>query len=329
MKTLYLTSHANDVNDIELSITELPMPLLNKNECLIKVASSGINPSDTLATIGYFNDAVLPRVPGRDFAGTVVAGPSELLGQQVWGTGGAAGINYNGTHAEYIKLSAQEIALIPNNLDLITAGAQPLPYITAYYSLVKRAHIKAGDTILVVGALGQVGSAAMSIANWKDCKAIALVRGKDELQQARQLGWLAINSEEDNLYEQILAANNGLPIQVILNSVGNMYWQAFTKVLAESGSIVTISARENAREATINLFELYRANQTIIGINTVLLDFAANAQMLSELKVGFEQNKLAPLTVATAMVFTPEHANLAYKTVLQGAAGRRVVLQFN
>lgn len=329
MKAICVNAHAKDVNEIKLELIEKPIPTLNKNDCLIKVSSSGINPSDALAVMGYFNHAVLPRIPGRDFAGTVIEGPSSLVGKNVWGSGGAAGISTDGTQAEFIKLSAQEISEIPNSLEPVVAGAQPLPYITAYYSLVKRAHIAENETVLVVGAVGQVGSAAMSICNWKKCHAIALVRGTKETEQSLSYGWNTINSEDSNLSEKILAANNGRPVQVILNSVGNIYWQDFSKVLSEFGRIVTISARENQREAMVNLFNLYRANQDIIGVNTVSLDFNDNAKLLAELKSGFEEDKLKPLALDQATIYAPENASAAYKEVIQGSTGKRVVIKFN
>lgn len=328
MKTLCVNSHAQDANGIKLDLVEKPTPNLSDNECLIKVISSGINPSDALAAMGYFQHAVLPRIPGRDFSGTVIEGPANLIGKNVWGTGGAAGISFDGTQAEYIKLKVNEISECPSNLDTIAAGAQPLPYVTAYYSLVKRALIKENETVLVVGALGQVGSSAMSICHWKKCNTIALVRGNKEIEAAKSYGWNAINSEENNLSEKILAANNGNPVQVILNSVGNIYWQDFTNVLSEFGRIVTISARENMRDAYVNLFNLYRANQDIIGVNTVSLDFSENAKLLNELKIGFEQNKLKPLPLDPSMIYSPTNANEAYREVIQGSSGKRVVIKF-
>lgn len=328
MKTLCVNSHAKDATGIKLDWVDRPMPSLSKNECLIKVISSGINPSDALATMGYFNHAILPRIPGRDFSGTVIEGPNRLIGKNVWGTGGAAGISSNGTQAEYIKLSVEEISEIPSNLDIIAAGAQPLPYVTAYYSLVKRARIEENETVLIVGALGQVGSSAMSICNWKRCNAIALVRGAKEVEKANHQGWNAINSEESNLSERIIAANKGRPVQVILNSVGNIYWQEFTNILSEFGRLVTIGARDNVRDAHINLFNLYRNNQDIIGINTVSLDFSKNAKLLDELKIGFEGNKLKPLALDQSMIYLPTNASEAYKAVIQGSSGKRVVVKF-
>ena len=330
MKALRLTSHVKDAEAIKFEMADLEKPVPNQNECLIKVVASGINPSDALATLGYFQHASLPRIPGRDFSGTVVTGPKDLIGQNVWGTGGAAGISYDGTQTEYIKLPLTAITPIPNNMDVITAGAQLLPYVTAYYSLVKRAAIQANETVVVVGALGQVGQAAMSICHWKKCKTIALIRGKDELAQAKKLGWNTVNSEDTELAEKILAANAGQKVNVILNSVGTIYWTDFMKSLAEFGRIITIGARENNRETMVNLFELYRANQELIGINSVSLDFTESAELLNELREGFEAKQLTPLATDAALTFSPEQAHIAYQTVLKGASGgKRVVIKFD
>src|SRR3990167_2817670 len=328
MKTLCVNAHAKEANGIKLDLIDKPMPSPGKNECLIKVISSGINPSDTLAVMGYFDHAMLPRVPGRDFSGTVIEGPSNWVGKNVWGTCGAAGISFDGTQAEFIKLSVEKVSEIPSNLDVVVAGAQPLPYVTAYYSLLKRAHLEEGETVLVVGALGQVGSAAMSICSWKKCNAIALVQGSKEVEKDNLLGWNAINSADSNLLEKILAANKGHPIQVILNSVGNIYWQDFIKVLSEFGRIVTIGAHENVREANINLFNLYRANQDIIGVNTVSLDFSENSKLLDELKVGFEENKLKTLTLNQLMIYPPERASEAYREAIKDSSGKRITIKF-
>ena len=330
MKALHVTSHAESADKIKLDLIEKPTPTLDKkNNCLIKVYASGVNPSDALAATGYFHHATLPRIPGRDFAGIIIEGPCHLKNKPVWGTGGAAGISFDGVQAEYIKLSEDEISVCPSSLDLITAGAQPLPYVTAYYSLVTRANIKETETVLVVGALGHVGRAAMSICQWKNCKPIALVRSNSDLKKAKELNWLAISAEDNNLAEKILAANNNQPINAILNSVGNIYWEDYIKILSEFGRIITIGARDNVRDVNINLFNLYRANQDLIGINSVALDFKASAKLLDEIAAGFEANKLSPLAVDPNMTYSPENASEAYKEVMLGKTGKKPVIKFD
>lgn len=89
--------------------------------------------------------------------------------------------------------------------------------------------------------------------------------------------------------------------------------------------MVIISAVPNYRETQINLFDLYRKNQEIIGINTLDLDHAFNAKLLNEMREGFESHALVPLE--PGVVFPLEEASKAYRMVIQGSHGKRVVLQ--
>lgn len=316
MKALYLKKHFSTVDQIQMEIAEIPVPPIKKDHCLIKVRSSGVNPSDALGTLGYFSHAKLPRIPGRDFAGEIVEGPSSLMGKKVWGTGGAVGLDENGCHAEFLLLPLTAIAEIPHNQSIDTAGAQVLPYVTAYYSLVRRARIQKGEKILIIGGLGQVGRAALSICKWKGCHPIALVRKTEDIEKANQLGW-ETTSEFTGQFD------------VILNTIGNSAWEQQLSLLNSYGRLVVIAAPEGKREATFNLFDFYRANQEFCGINTVSLDFTQNACLLKELKEGFESGALSPLPIDESMIFSLDQATHAYQTVLKKSHGKRIVLQIS
>jgi len=310
MKALYLTKHFTEPETIDLPVVDRPKPHPKSGECLVQIYSSGVNPSDGIGTLGSFPHAKLPRIPGRDFAGIVVEG--KHIGKKVWGTSGPAGINRDGTHAEFIVLPESALAEIPQNLTLPQAGIQPLPFATAFYSLVSRGRMKAGDSVLVIGALGQVGHAAMSICQWKKCNPVALVR---DVKKAKDLGWEAYDSVPNKSFD------------LVLNMVGNIYWEKLIPSLAQFGRIVIIGAQEGKRDAQINLFNLYRGNQEIIGINTIDLDFADNAPMLNEMKGGFESGALHPLTLETA--YSLEEASTAYKKVLLKSEGKRICLKIH
>lgn len=311
MKAVYLTSHFKTEDEIVLPCVDRPMPQPKAGEALVQIASSGINPSDARATLGYFPNTKLPRIPGRDFAGIVKTG--KWAGKRIWGTGGATGIESDGTHAEYAIIPEAGLAEMPHTMSLLEAGAQPLPFITAYYGLVTRAQIREGEKVLVIGALGQVGRAAMSICSWKGCKPIALVRTEADVQTAQKLGWKAV-------YE----IPKDLSVDVVLNSIGNLHWERLCHGMKTNGRMVIIAALPGQREAQLNLFDFYRKNQDIIGINTLDLDHAYNAKLLNEMKSGFESKALTPLK--PELVFPLEEATQAYKMVLQGSAGKRVVL---
>jgi len=314
LKAAYLTRVFKNAEEIDIPCIERPIPQPKAGEVLVQVVSSGINPSDVRATLGYFPNTQLPRIPGRDFAGIVIEGNAKWKGKQVWGTGGAVGIESNGTHAEYALISVAGLAEIPSSLSLLQAGAQPLPFITAYYGLVTRARMKPGESVLVIGAMGQVGRAAMTLCLWKKARPIALVRTKNDVETAKQLGWEA--------YSEI---PSDLSVDLILNSIGNVNWEQQIHSLNPLGRMAIIAALPNQREAQINLFEVYRKNQEILGINTLDLNPAFNAKLLNEMREGFESAALTPLDLGA--VFSLEEATAAYKMVLQGSAGKRVVLK--
>ena len=313
MKAIYVTTLFKNGEEVDLSCAERPMPKPKAGEVLVQISSSGVNPSDARALLGYFPNTRLPRIPGRDFSGIVVEGSSKWKSKLVWGTGGGIGIESDGTHAEYAIIPESGLAEIPRSLSLLQAGAQPLPFITAYYGLVSRAQVKSGEKVLIIGALGQVGRAAMTVCSWKGAKPIALVRTQDDVQTAKKLGWEAYSEIPPNL-----------EVDVILNSIGNVNWNQQMHSLNRYGRMVLIAALPNQREVQANLFELYRNNQEILGINTLELDPAFNAKLLNEMREGFESKALTPLD--PEMVFTLEEATEAYKIVLQGSSGKRVVL---
>ncbi len=316
MKAAYLARLFKDEQEIDITCVERPMPVLKRGEVLVQVASSGVNPSDVRATMGYFPNVQLPRIPGRDFAGIVIDGSNAWKGKSVWGTGGAVGIQSDGTHAEYAVIAESGLAEIPGSMSLLQAGAQPLPFITAYYGLVTRARIQPNDKVLVIGAMGQVGRAAMTICRWKKAVPIALVRTQEDVQAAHQLGWEAYSEIPTNI-----------SFDLILNSIGSLQWEQQIHSLNARGRMVIIAALPNQREANVNLFEVYRKNQEIIGINTLDLDPAYNAKLLNEMREGFESGALIPLE--NGIVFNLEDISEAYKTVLHGSAGKRVLLKMS
>lgn len=315
MKAIYLTHHFKNPEEISLPCTDRPQPRPKIGECLVKVCSAGINPSDALGALGYFSHARLPRIPGRDFSGIIRDGESHLIGKRVYGTGGAAGLDFDGTHAEFTLIPESAIAEIPSSLSLTQAGAQTLPYVTAYYSLVARANIQPGEKILVIGALGQVGSAAMSICFWKGCHPIALVRNESDIQKANALNWEAYHVPPSHL-----------SFDVIFNTIGNPYWDDLLNLLSRHGRMVIIAAPEGKREANLNLFHLYRKNHHILGINSVDFDYTENARILNALTPGFESGLLVPLPIDPAATFPLTEATKAYQLVFKNISGKRVML---
>ena len=152
-----------------LELAELRAPAPAPGDAVVRVEAAGVNPSDVKNVAGAFAHTTLPRVPGREFAGTVVDGPAEWVGRRVWGTGGDLGFTRDGTHAEFVGFPVAALRERPAALTPAQAALVPVTYLTAWAGLVDAAGVRAGETVVVIGAAGGVGGAAVQLARWRGC----------------------------------------------------------------------------------------------------------------------------------------------------------------
>jgi len=142
-----------------LKVAEVSGPTIDENAALVRVMSASINPSDVKNVAGAMRQTTLPRIPGRDFAGVVEAGPSGWIGAEVWGTGGDTGFTRDGTHAVPVASLRRK----PKTLSFEEAASVGVNYIAAWCG-IEAAGLKLGETALLIGAGGGIGSAAAQIA---------------------------------------------------------------------------------------------------------------------------------------------------------------------
>src|ERR1035438_4682044 len=112
-----------------LKVEEVPTPEPRGDEVLVAVKAAAINPSDVKNVTGAMHGTTLPRNPGRDFAGIVVRGPADLVGREVWGTGGDISRPRNGSHAEYLLLPRTAVTAKPATLSMEAAGTAGLSFV--------------------------------------------------------------------------------------------------------------------------------------------------------------------------------------------------------
>src|SRR5271163_2938139 len=146
-----------------LKLAEAPAPPADERTALVRVMAASINPSDVKNVAGTMKQTTLPRIPGRDFAGVVDAGPAEWVGAEVWGTGGDVGFTRDGTHAEMIAVPVASLRRKPDILSFDEGASVGVNYMAAWRGL-EAAALSAGETVLLIGAAGGVGSAAAQIA---------------------------------------------------------------------------------------------------------------------------------------------------------------------
>lgn len=272
-----------------LQHVELPRPIPAANEVLVEVRAAGLNPSDVKNVLGRFPYTTLPRVPGRDFAGVVVEGPQELLGQEVWGTGRGLGFNRDGSHADYLTLPAGGVARKPTVLSFSQAAALGVPYSTAWDAL-QRSQVGNGTRLLVIGANGAVGSAAVALGKALGANVLAAVRRSEEQQQLITNGTPCLLLEQP---EQLAAQVHGVfaeGAEVIFDTTG--FWlAAAVPALANFGRLAIIAAPVDG-QVQLPALALYRRGGVLVGVNSLLYDTAQCARMLDEFGQLFEEGRL-------------------------------------
>jgi NADPH:quinone reductase len=196
-----------------LLVQQLLVPELEMGEVLVEVHASAINPSDVKNVAGAFK-AALPRIPGRDFAGAVVAGES-WKGKEVWRSGAGFGVWQDGAHAQYVVVRSEGLSEKPTKLSMEEASTVGVPYLAAWSGLVDAANIQAGEAVLITGALGAVGRAATQIAHWKKAKVI----GADISDKPSDVDFF-VNTRTKELPLEVKAVTNGKGADLVFDAVG-------------------------------------------------------------------------------------------------------------
>jgi len=324
VNTIQVSRKASDIDTLQLDLLDLPRPACEDGQCVIEVASAGVNPSDVKATLGLMPHAVWPRTPGRDFAGTVVDGPAALVGREVWGSGGELGIRRDGTHGRYLRLATQAVREKPASLSLLEAGAVGVPFITAYEGLRRAGMPGAGSTVLVCGGNGKVGQAAIQIATALGARVFAVERTADSYRGHASGPVRMIDASRESIAEVVRAETGGHGADIVYNTVGSPYFEQANQAMAIGAAQIFISTIE--RPVPFDIFAFYRGQHTYVGVDTLALDSTACAAILDQLAPLFTDGALKPFPVLPDNRYTLAQAKDAYRAVLQGAPERVVLV---
>lgn len=221
-----------------LTLQQLATPRPAADELLIRVHAAGVNPVDTGARSGRsaaLTNAVLPYVPGFDVSGVVVATGSAVtrfsIDDPVYAM---LDLRRGGGYAEYAVVKEGEAALKPENLSFPQAAALPLVALTAWQALFDTAQLQAGQSILIHGGAGGVGSIAVQLAKWRGATVIAT--GSDYSQQfLRELGADITVDYRNERFEDIV-----MDVDVVLDTVGRDTQVRSLGVLREGGILVSL-----------------------------------------------------------------------------------------
>jgi NADPH2:quinone reductase len=291
----------NPVGVDALAWKELPTPQPGKGEVLLEIKAASLNFPDLLIVQNkYQMKPALPFVPGSEYAGIVQAvgeGVTHLqVGQHVACLSGTGGF---GTHT----LAPAHLCMpLPEGFPFVDAAAFIMIYATSHHALIDRAQLKAGETVLVLGAAGGVGTSAIQIAKAAGARVIAAASTDEKCALCKTIGADAtMNYSTENLREAVKALTEGKGPDVIYDPVGGDYSeQAFRSIGWRGRYLVVGFAAGPIPSLPLNLALLKGAS--IVGV--FWGDFAkrepkANAAMMGELARMYGQGKIKPVIDAT------------------------------
>ena len=279
----------------KMELTDVPSPEPGKKEVLIEIRACSVNFPDTLMVQGLYQfKPELPFAPGSDVAGVVKAVGEAVkhvkVGDDVFG------LVAHGGFAEEVVVPAKSVFPKPPGMDYKTAASFMMAYGTSYHALKDRAKLQAGETLVVLGASGGVGIAAVELGKQMGARVIACASTDDKLDLCRQYGADAtINYREENLKSRIKELTDGKGADVVYDPVGGDYTEAALRATAWEGRFLIVGFPAGIAKIPMNL-PLLKGCQ-ICGVfwgSFALRDPRRNQQNTLELIQLYGQGKLKP-----------------------------------
>lgn len=309
-----------------LLFEDVPSPVAGPGEVVVAVEAASLNFPDLLMIENKYQfKPPLPFSPGCEMAGVVRsigAGVTGVRpGDRVMAFPG------HGAFAEEVKLEAAKLVPIPEGMDFVTASAFLLTYGTSDHALRDRGALRAGESLLVLGAAGGVGLAAVEIGKAMGARVIACASSADKLEVCRQHGADAtIDYANEDLRERVKALTDGKGVDVIYDSVGGAYTEPSLRSIAWRGRLLVVGfAAGEIPKIPINLTLLKGCS--IVGVfwgDWTRREPRAFAESVRQLGTWYRDGKLRPHVSAK---FPLSRAVEALKLLADRKAKGKVVLQ--
>jgi NADPH2:quinone reductase len=304
-----------------MRLEELPEPRAGAGQVLVRVKAAGVNPVDAYIRSGtYACVPDLPYTPGMDAAGIVeVAGEGVRrvqTGDRIYASG-----TLTGAYAELMLCDESHVQRLPQSVSFSQGAAVNVPYATAYRALFQRAHALAGETVLVHGASGGVGIAAVQLAR----AAGLTVIGTGGTEKGRQLvkeqgAHHVLDHRAADYLNQVLSLTNNLGVNIVIEMLANVNLGKDLNVLAYGGRVVVVGSRgpvEIDPRATMG------RDAAILGMSLLSAPPAQLTGIHAALVAGLENGALCPV-VGREMALGDAHA--AHKAVMEPGAYGKIVL---
>ncbi|MBT3321784.1 MAG: zinc-binding dehydrogenase [Anaerolineae bacterium] len=319
MKAILFNKHG--LPDV-LEYADYPTPELKAGKVLIKLHSAALNRVDLFVRAGWPGLKLdLPHILGADGAGEVVgvgAGVDDFqIGDRVvinanLGCGNCdfclagrdnlcrnwhlLGETIHGTYAEFILIPPKQLFRLPNSFDYHAASASSLVYQTAWHSLITRGNLRAGETVLIVGASGGVNTSSLQIARLTGATSIVVGSDEKKLELAESLGAdILINrTKTEDWSKEVYKLTNREGVDVVVDNVGTTFPQSF-RALKKGGRLLTVGNTAAPKFEIDNRY-IFAKHISIIGSAMgTLKDFRKVMSLIVEGKLKSVLDKTYPL----------------------------------
>lgn len=247
-----------------LSLEEVPRPIAQRGEILIKVEAAGVNRPDILQRLGLYKPpANASPILGLEVAGTIVE-----IGTNVsqWKAGDRViALTNGGGYAQYVSVPAGQVLPLPKNYSMEEGAALPETFFTVRQTLIERANLKNDQSVLIHGGASGIGATAIQMAKLAGATVFTTVSTEQKAAYAKQMGaHIIINYLKEDFVEQINASTNRRGVDVILDIVGGNYLDRHLNCIAIGGTIIQLAMLGGAK-AEINLAKLLMKQVTLFG----------------------------------------------------------------
>ena len=309
-----------------MKLENVPTPTPGPSQVLVRIRAVGVNPVETYIRAGtYARKPNLPYTPGSDGAGDVETVGSEVRdfkhGDRVYVAGDNIALTGAGTYAEYALCSPAMLHRLPPKVSFAQGAAMGVPYGTAFRALFHRAAAKPAETVLVHGATGGVGIAAVQIARAYGLTVLGTGGTDHGIEIVKQNGATAVfNHKEPNYLEKVMEATGGRGVDVILEMAAHINLDKDLSLLAKFGRVVVIG---NRGRVEIDARQAMGRDAAILGMTLFNPSPAELASIHAALVAGLANGSLSPV-VGREMPLGD--AVRAHEAVLEPGALGKIVL---
>jgi len=304
-----------------LKLEEIPTPKPDAGQVLVRIRAAGVNPYDTYMRAGtYAIKPPLPYTPGSDAAGTIEAVGSGVTkvkpGDRVY-----TAQTLTGAYAEYALALEDQVHRLPQNVSFEQGAGVWVPYGTAYHALHHFARARAGETVLVHGASGGVGTAALQMVRAMGLTVFGTAGTDKGLDLVKREGaHQAFNHKNAGYHDEIMKATAGRGVDVILEMLAHVNLGGDLKLLATHGRVIVIGSRGDvtitprdlmSRRASVHAFTLWAAQPAEV------------AEIHAGLIAGLENATLKPVVGKQIPL---AEASRAHKEVMEPGATGKIIL---